>query len=292
MINSTKNTACNQYKGIFFLNLKSAHSGRFFVCSFLVSFLVTLLFSTTAQSADETLCHIASADETVEIKQVIDGDTVILKDGRHVRLIGIDTPEIGRKGEPSDAGAESARKNLISLLQGQKKVLLKYDSERHDRYQRTLAHLFLANGQNIQASLLAAGLATPLNIPPNLRFIDCYLYHADQAMASQQGLWTLQNYQAIRTADLGRMPTLDKAGRHYRQVNGKVERVTESRTSIWINLENNVALRIRREDLPYFNETELQRLPGKIIQARGRLYKTNKQYRINIRHPSDMMLLE
>ena len=38
-----------------------------------------------------------------------DGDTLALEDGRSVRLLGINTPETGRDGEPSEPFAEDAR---------------------------------------------------------------------------------------------------------------------------------------------------------------------------------------
>ncbi len=282
LINSTKNTECKKDKGDHFLSIKGARHERFFVCAVII--LLTFL-SNKAYSDPEPSCSIGLLDETVEINYVIDGDTVILKDGRHVRLIGIDTPEIGRDGRKSDEGAHTARSYLVSLLQGNKNILLKFDSQPLDRYKRTLAHLFLPNGQNIQAVLLAKGLATPLTIPPNLNFLNCYLHHSNHAMASQQGLWELKQYKPISST------TLHNNTHGYRVITGKVERIGESRSSIWINLTGNVTLRIKREDLSYFIESELHELEGKMIQARGWIYKNNNEFRIRIRHGSDIILV-
>ena len=275
-------------KGDQFLSIKGAQYERLFVCAVII--LLPFL-SHKAHSDPEPSCSIGSSDETVEIDHVIDGDTVILKDGRHVRLIGIDTPEIGRDGRISDEGAHRARSYLVSLLQGNKNILLKFDSQRLDRYKRTLAHLFLPDGQNIQAVLLAKGLATPLTIPPNLNFLDCYLHHSNHAMASQQGLWGLKQYKPIPSTTL-HINAFGKNNIHrYRVITGTVERIGESRSSIWINLTGNIALRIKREDLSYFRGSELQDLKGKVIQARGWIYKDNNEFRIRIRHGSDIMLV-
>jgi hypothetical protein len=84
---------------------------------------------------------------------------------------------------------------------------------------------------------------------------------------------------------------LDKRIRGYHVITGRVERIGESRTSIWINLTGKVALRIKREDLIYFNESELQDLKGKMIQVRGWIYNRDKELRINLKHGSDMMLI-
>jgi len=270
-----------------FTSIKSAHYGRFFVCQtiYLAICLVFLstFFASQATSTPLSLCDLGTADETVEVTHIIDGDTVILKDGRHIRLIGINTPEIGRNGKASKPGAKAARKHLLSLIQGHKHILLKFDAEESDRYKRTLAHLFLPDGKNIQADLLAEGLAIPLTIPPNLEYLDCYLHHSNQAIASQQGLWNLQQYKPLNST------TLDKGIRGYHVITGRVERIGESRSSIWINLTGKVALRIKRIDLKYFDESELQDLKGKMIQVRGWIYNRDKELRINMRHRSDMI---
>ena len=280
LINSTKNTVCSIEKKHRFFSIKGAHYGRFFIC------LAFSFLSSQAYSAPQSSCNLASADETVEVTHVIDGDTVILEDGRHIRLIGINTPEIGRNGKASEPGADAAQKHLQSLIHGHKQIKLKFDAEEFDRYKRTLAHLFLPDGENIQANLLAEGLAIPLTIPPNLGYLDCYLHHSNQAIASRRGLWSLQQYKSLAST------TLDTNIRGYHVITGRVERIGESRSSIWINLTGKVALRIKHKDLSYFNEAELQDLEGKKIQARGWIYYKNREFRINIRHRSDIMIIE
>jgi len=273
-----------------FFSIKSAHYGRFFVCpvNLLAIYLAfsSAFLSSQAHSTPSLSCDLGSPDETVEVTHIIDGDTVILKDGRHIRLIGINTPEIGRNGSPSEPGAVAAQKHLHSLLQGQKQIFLKLDAEEFDRYKRTLAHLFLPDGKNIQANLLAEGLAIPLTIPPNLEHLDCYLSHSNKAIASQRGLWALQQYNPLAST------TLNKNIRGYHVITGRVEHIGESRSSIWINLTGKVALRIKRKDLKYFDESELQDLKYKMIQVRGWVTIKDKEFRINIRHRSDMMLIE
>jgi len=279
LINSTRNTVCNTEKKYRFFSIKGAHYGRFFIC------LAFSFIGNQAYSTPQSSCNLGSADETVEVTHVIDGDTVILEDGRHIRLIGINTPEIGRDGKVSKPGAKAAQKHLQSLLKGHRQIFLKFDAEEFDRYQRTLAHLFLPDGENIQANLLAEGLAIPLTIPPNLIYLDCYLHHSNQAITSQRGLWSLQQYKPLAST------TLDKNIRGYHVITGRVERIGKSRSSIWINLAGKVALRIKHKDLGYFNEAELHDLQGKMIQVRGWIYYKNREFRINIRHRSDMMLM-
>ena len=107
-----------------------------------------------------------------------------------------------------------------------------------------------------------------------------------QAIASQRGLWSLQQYKPLSSKTLG------KNIRGYHVITGRVERIGKSRSSIWINLSGKVALRIKHKDLSYFNASELQDLQGKIIQVRGWIYIKDKEFRINLKHRSDMMLIK
>ena len=74
-----------------------------------------------------------------KVARIIDGDTVVMGDGRKVRYIGIDTPE---RGDPYYKEATAANSRLVKS----KKVSLEYDKEERDRYGRTLAFLFLPDG--------------------------------------------------------------------------------------------------------------------------------------------------
>lgn len=66
------------------------------------------------------------------VVRVVDGDTFVLRDGRQIRLLGIDTPETGR------CMADRATTRLSQLVFG-KYVRLK--DETHDSYGRILANV-------------------------------------------------------------------------------------------------------------------------------------------------------
>lgn len=106
---------------------------------------------------------------------VYDGDTIRLTDGRKVRLIGIDTPELGHDGKPDQPLAKQAKERLERLAKPYLKVQLRYDEQRRDSYGRTLAHVFLRDGTNVQRDLLSSGLATVIAVPPNLWQLECHL---------------------------------------------------------------------------------------------------------------------
>jgi endonuclease YncB( thermonuclease family) len=267
-------------------NQKSALYRRFFDSGLLITArLILLLFPLlTHAGLDQANCVATSTGEATTVKYVIDGDTVILSDDRKVRLIGIDTPEIGYGDHPSGPGAIQAKNFLKQLLAQNPSVYLIYDQEHFDRHNRTLAHLFLSNNDNVQATLLREGLATPLTIPPNLQFIDCYRQQSNKARESRRGLWALPRHQPVS------VERLSGTERGFYIITGKVKRVTESRSSIWINLGARAALRIQRKDLPYFKGMDLHDLAGKQVLASGWLYKRNNQLRMRLHHHADLQV--
>ena len=219
------------------------------------------------------------------VNQVIDGDTIILSDERHVRMIGIDTPEIGYDGRKSEMGADEARDYLSRLLTTNKTIYMIYDRQREDHYRRTLAHLFLQDGTSIQSLLLKRGLATSLTIPPNLDMLDCYQSSSLYARQHHIGLWALLKYQPTLADNL----SVNHIG--YRIVIGTVTRVGESKSAIWINLASNMAVRITRDDLEYFDSDQFRHLQGTLLAVRGWLYFQNGEFRMRIRHPVDFEIL-
>ena len=63
------------------------------------------------------LCPAPQGLELQRVAQVIDGDTLRLDDGRSVRMIGLNTPERGRKGRSAEPFAEQATRNLRALVE-------------------------------------------------------------------------------------------------------------------------------------------------------------------------------
>jgi len=96
------------------------------------------------------------AYEQVVVKRVIDGDTVELKDGRSVRLIGVDAPERTACGGLLSSLAEEATTYLEGKCLGQS-VRLEYDQDTIDTYGRTLAYLYLDDGTLINAEIIRNG---------------------------------------------------------------------------------------------------------------------------------------
>ena len=272
--------ACNIVLKKYLQIFKNALSGRFFIPA------VLILVSPICLSEEKLnqVCVSTHLDEEALVDYIIDGDTIVLKDKRHIRLIGINTPELSHNNSPSEAGAVSARNALKKMLANSSYIQLLYGKERHDRHGRTLAHIY-AGGMNIQSQLLKSGQAMPLRIPPNLSFADCYNEASQIAKDQRLGLWSLPRYKTHSVKSLSG----NEKGFYF--ISGKVRHVSTSKSSVWINLDNNVALRIKNADLSYFNQSELLSLESKIIEASGWLYKHKGQIRIRLRHNLDLKIV-
>ena len=225
-------------------------------------------------------------DDRARVSVVQDGDTLLLADGRRLRLIGINTPELGRDGRAAEAGAVAARDRLRQLLfmNGQQ-LQLRFDRERQDRYGRLLAHAFLIDGRSLTELLLAEGTGAQLVVPPNTWQADCYRAASDAARTAQRGVWALASHQTRLANEL----TLRSEGFHL--IRGRVTHVSHSAAAVWINLAGNFALRIERDDLPYFQAVDLEGLVGSDVEAHGWIYARNGQLRMPLRHPTAMRIL-
>jgi micrococcal nuclease len=130
----------------------------------------------------------ASAEEWFTVKYVNDGDTIVLSKGTRVRYIGINSPEIDhdrQKAQPYGYAARDYNRQMVL----NRKIRLEFDLERHDRYGRLLAYVFLPDGIFLNEHLLQMGYAYFLFRKPNLKYNQRLLEVQRAAMQAGQGLW-------------------------------------------------------------------------------------------------------
>jgi micrococcal nuclease len=125
------------------------------------------------------------------VTEVIDGDTieVRLDDGtfEDVRYIGVDTPESVDPDQPVQCfGRRAARAN--EAMVGGRRVLLRFDAERRDRYGRLLAYVSVGR-RLVNAALARRGLARTLTIAPNDSLAPLFARLAGAAGRAGRGLW-------------------------------------------------------------------------------------------------------
>ncbi|NYF97875.1 thermonuclease family protein [Janibacter cremeus] len=114
----------------------------------------------------------AGPDTTATVARIVDGDTLDVRyDGEthRVRLLNIDTPEIGGNGKDGECLADEATQFLKQRLPVGSSVDLEWDSDHEDRYGRQLRGVFDDEGF-VNADVVRNGLAVPMHIEPNDRF--------------------------------------------------------------------------------------------------------------------------
>jgi endonuclease YncB( thermonuclease family) len=263
----------------------ASESGALFaLCALLLATRVT-----PARAENQPLpqiCPPAQIDERVQVSYVYDGDTVKLSDGRRVRFIGINTPEMAHHGTRIQPYAEIARTSLQKALEpGGNMLTLQYGRERKDHYGRLLAHAYLGDGENVAVLLLRQGHATTLVVPPNTAAAICYQQIENEARSAGRGLWQLAAYQP-RNAD-----SLTRDADGFYIVRGRVTDIHRTRRQVRLALEGLLVARISENDLANFEPDFLEKLPGHTVELRGWIKPEGDGLGIRIRHPEALSLV-
>lgn len=127
------------------------------------------------------------APKTLTVIEVKDGDTIRLENQETIRLIGIDTPELGQGQTEDECYAEKAKKEAEALLLG-KKVRLELDQNKMDHFGRTLAYVYLDN-LFVNEKLLQQGTGKYFMDTVNTKYSSLFIAAADQAHGQKTGLW-------------------------------------------------------------------------------------------------------
>ncbi len=253
---------------------------RLFLClSYLPGFLV---YSSPVAAAND--CSSETYDQTADIRYIHDGDTLHLKNGDKIRLIGINTPELARNNKAAEPFSDEAKNALKALFKTDKGIALVFGNDKKDRYGRILAHAFSNKGQNIQARLLKQGFARVITVPPNTQFASCYLKMERIARCNKTGIW--QTPSIIHAKQL----TNKHIGFHL--IQGKVKTIDINNKGIWLNLDDRLTVGIRPDNHSLFDIESIKTMLNQSIIVRGWLNKSKYEnpYYLRIRHPLSIQL--
>ena len=120
------------------------------------------------------------------VKYVHDGDTLFLTDGTKVRLLSIDTPEVG---ENLECYGNEATDELRSLVPDGSRVMILADVQPLDQYGRSLLFVYAEDGKLVNLELIEDGMAEAVVLPPNVLFADELEAAEDYAQAAGAGMW-------------------------------------------------------------------------------------------------------
>ena len=240
--------------------------------------LLLALLAAPALAREGANCPAPGPGPLVSVARVADGDTFTTGDGRKVRLIGVNSPEIGRGSRPDQPGAREARRFVAAFVAAHPRLRLVAGADRRDNHGRHLAHVYTPDGQNLEAALLAAGLGWHVAVPPNLALADCLAAVEARARRQRLGLW--------RDARATSAKALRDGG--FDRVAGRVTRVVFAK-AWWINLDGKLAGVIYPEHQHRFSKARLGKLEGRAVVLRGWVYpsraREGKPWRVKVETP-------
>ncbi len=153
------------------------------------------------------------------VADVRDGRTLMLADGRELRLAAIEVTDASREALQSIVGGRSVR--------------LEQSDTATDRYGRVVAFVYADDtGQSVQQAMLAQGRARVSARIGNKACADLLLGAESEARAARRGLWADPNFAPLQSHDIARIAA---ARGQFAIVEGKVLSVRESGATIYVN---------------------------------------------------------
>lgn len=255
--------------------------------------ILALLCSNTHVHAEvpEILRERLEVGPTAKVVEVVDGDTVLLDNGRQVRLVGLQAPKLplGRPGFEKWPLADEAKLALEDITLG-KSVTLAFGGQKVDRYNRFLAHLFTDDGTWVQQRLLEDGYARVYSFPDNRALVAELLKHERRARRADKGIWTQPYYVVLDTeasaAHLERFALVEGRIRETAQIRGRtfLNFGDDWRTDFTISIAPKHWKRFRAAGI------SAEDYNGRKVRVRGWLKSRNGPM-IDISHPEQIEVL-
>ena len=252
-----------------------------YLAPFLFLFFALQVYSAPLYAAQvHENCQAEGALEKAKIKRIVDGDTLHLIDGRKVRFVGINTPELDHKNGDHDPYAVEAKQFLDSLLD--QFVYIQTSKSERDRYGRHLYYLFDEKHQSLTGQLLAEGLGYRIAYPPNLAYQSCFQDAENVARQAGKGIWRTHSlqWQPLGGFSLSRVT---------------VTTVTKNRGGWWLETDQNLVVNLPPNVMSYWPAQIIFNLEGKEIEVRGWQHKRKnrnsafKSWVLSVKHPNDLL---
>jgi endonuclease YncB( thermonuclease family) len=171
--------------------------------SLILAFLIYLLFGELSSKIDlsdlvqiskqfendDPKAEINKALESYSVVKVVDGDTVhIERDGEllKIRMIGIDAPEVRER----ECFANESTNKLKEMI-GENNVYIELDETQgeFDRYNRTLAYIFLSDQTNLNLEMIRQGYAHEYTYNKPYKYQSEFKQAQREARENERGLW-------------------------------------------------------------------------------------------------------
>lgn len=225
------------------------------------------------------------------VNKIVDGDTLILDDGREVRLVGIQAPKLplGRAGFAEWPLAREAKAALSALTLG-RELTLSHGGRRTDRHGRLLAHLHDRSGRWIQGELITQGMARVYSFADNRALVEELLGLEKAARAASRGIWAHPFYRVISERDAMRYLST------FQLIEGRVVKVAVVRGRAYLNFakdwRTDFTISIAPKNLRLFRKAgvDVKRYEGRMVRVRGWLRSFNGPL-VEATHPEQIEVL-
>ncbi|MEX2249233.1 MAG: thermonuclease family protein [Parvibaculum sp.] len=258
-------------------------------------------------AAAHAACELEPGDRA-RAAEIVDGDTLVLDNGRQVRFTGIQAPKLplGRanfKAWPLAGDAYST----LSALALDKPVALRHGGSHEDRHGRILAHVFAVdeNGEVLwlQQEMLRRGLARVYTFRDNRACAAELLAAEREAREARRGIWA-DPFYAVRAAD--DTATLARLHGGFELVEGVVVSAAVIRGRIYLNFgqdwQDDFTVTVAPGDARLFLDDRIwsvlleqtdgpSGLVGRRVRVRGWLGRYNGP-EITLTHPEQIELLD
>ena len=150
----------------------------------IVAIIIVLVFTyffINFSQKNTSISLAASMSEITRVTRVIDGDTIEVAGGRHVRYIGINAPEA------THCFGDKATEKNISLVNG-RTITLVSDVADKDKYGRLLRYVYVEN-DFVNDELVRQGFAVSEPVKPDTLMAQEFLSAQQEAQKENRGLW-------------------------------------------------------------------------------------------------------
>jgi micrococcal nuclease len=221
-------------------------------------------------------------DETVTLKTINDGDTVTLENGRLVRFIGINAPEINHRDlAKSETYALEAKKLLAKYIRPGDKLHLLYDKTKQDKYGRKLAYVFNKTGRDLALLQLKSGLAMHWAIGRNDLFWRCFQDAERQARLRRKGIWS--NFKPLSAS------RLEKSDKGYVYISGQITDLDTDKEGMKFKIDTKLLVTVSNARLKIFEKNDVKILLHDKVLLSGKLIFSRGKPKLTLYHPAQIL---
>ncbi|MDQ6973105.1 MAG: thermonuclease family protein [Mariprofundaceae bacterium] len=215
------------------------------------------------------------------MSKIFDGDTFKTTRGEHIRLLGINTPEVAHSQSPGQIMGQAASKELARIISG-KTVRLAFDQQHKDVYGRTLAQVYLRDGSWVNGEMVRRGMAHVYTFVPNLRWAEKLIRLEGIARQSRLGIWKTSRFSVL---DAGKVDSSHLG--QFRIVQGSVSSL---KTKGWKFKLGRLTISVPRKYRSYFKDFH-NIVKGDHVTVRGVVRASSSGLYLALHSPADVEMI-